>query len=159
VEYRDVALRPVASPVDVVLVRQPETAAPASVAYERKSAASFDVTVSDATPVGVDGVGTYVALDESSAPGWTAQRAEGIDSARKLPLQGWMNGWPVTASEGSTLLAYGPDRYAQLALKVSPVVLIAALAWIVVRRPVRAWIGTRWRRTRWGRGRHAEETS
>ncbi len=153
VEYRDVALRPVASPVDVVLVRQTATAAPATVDYDRTSAASFDVTMGDATPVDADGVGTYVALDESSAPGWTAQRAVGIDTAGKLPLQGWMNGWPATASEGSARLAYGPDRYAQLALKVFPLVLLAAVAWIVVRRPVRAWIGARWRRTRWGRRR------
>ena len=120
VEYRDVALRPVASPVDVVLVRQTATAAPATIDYDRTSAASFDVTMGDATPVDADGVGTLLALDESSAPGWTAQRAVGIDTAGKLPLQGWMNGWPATASEGSARLAYGPDRYAQLALSALP---------------------------------------
>jgi arabinofuranan 3-O-arabinosyltransferase len=147
VEYRKVRLRPVAAPVDVVLVRQTPTATAASVTYDRKSASAYAVTTSGATAP-VDGVGTYVALSETSAPGWTAQRAEGIDSTGKLPLQGWMNGWPATASAGSALLAYGPDRYAQIALKVSPLVFIVAIGWIIVRRPVRAWVGVRWRRLR-----------
>ncbi len=144
------ALRPVAAPVDVVLVRQKETATSAGIDYERNSPASFAVTVSGATPVTEDGVGTYVALNETSAPGWTAQRAEGIDSAGKVALQGWMNAWPTTSSEGSALLAYGPDKYAQWVLKLFPLALLAALTWIVVRRPVRGWLGRRWQRMRHG---------
>ena len=153
VEYRDVALTPVAAPVDVVMVRQTATAPPASVDYEQISPAAFAVTTQGATPVGADGIGTFVALNETAAPGWTAQRAEGIDSAGKLTLQGWMGGWPTTSAEGSALLAYGPDKYAQWALKLFPVVMIAAIGWIVVRRPVRAWVGARWRRTRMSRMR------
>ncbi len=153
VEYRGVGLTPVAAPVDVVLVRQTPTAPPASVAYDQLSPAAFSVTTEGATPVDPDGVGTFVALNETAAPGWTAQRAEGIDSKGKLTLQGWMGGWPATSPEGSALLAYGPDKYAQWALKLLPLALIAAIGWIIVRRPVRAWVGRQWRRTRLSRMR------
>ncbi len=151
VEYRSVKLRPVASPVDVVLVRQVETAPPASVEYDRRNPATYAVTTSQATPVHGN-LGTFVALSESAAPGWTAQKADGIDSPGKLTLQGWMNGWPATAEAGSATLAYGPDRYAQIAWKVFPLALAAAFGWIIVRRPVRAWVKARWRRLR-SRGR------
>ena len=148
VEYRDVALRPVASPVDVVLVRQVDAAPPAELAWQRKSPANFSVETAGATPVDADLIGTYVALNETFAPGWAAQGATGIDAKGKLALQGWMNAWPATADEGAATLAYGPDRLAQLVLKVFPVALLAAIGWIVVRRPVRAWVGRRWARLR-----------
>ena len=67
-----------------------------------------------------------------------------------------MNGWPATAPEGAASLVYGPDRYAQLALKLFPITLAAALAWIVVRRPVRGWIGRRWSRWRRRHDTHEE---
>ena len=163
VEYRDVPLTPVASPVDVVLVRQADTAPPATVTYDRLSPAALrgDDRAARLRSTRTS-VGTFVALNETSAPGWTAQRAEGIDSTGKLTLQGWMNGWPATSPEGSALLAYGPDKYAQWALKLLPVALIAAIGWIIVRRPVRAWVGRQWRRTRmsqWRQRRHPTEVA
>jgi arabinofuranan 3-O-arabinosyltransferase len=156
VEYRDVALRPVASPVDIVLVRQVEAAPAAIVTSDRVSPARFAITTSGATPVDGEGVGTYVAMNEAYAPGWAAQSATGIDGSTHLQLQGWMNGWPATAPEGAASLVYGPDRYAQLALKLFPITLAAALAWIVVRRPVRGWIGRRWSRWRRRHDTHEE---
>jgi arabinofuranan 3-O-arabinosyltransferase len=157
VEYRDVALRPVAAPVDVVLVRQVDLAPPATVDWQRKTAANFAVQVTGATPVDADGTGTYLALNETYAPGWTTQKASGIDTKGHLALQGWMNGWPVTAAQAEATLTYGPDRYAQLALKLLPIALFAAIGWIIVRRPVRAWVGRRWASRKWprGRSRHA----
>ena len=156
VQYRKVRLSPVAIPADVVLVRQVATAPPATVAYQRATAASYAAQVSQATPstaVTTAAVtGTFLALSETYAPGWAAQNAQGIDTKGHLALQGWMNAWPVTAADASTKLFYGPDKFAQLALKVSPVVAFLAIGWIIIRRPVRAWIGRRWRRFR-GSGR------
>ena len=146
VEYRSVRLRPVASPVDVVLVREGETAPPASVEWDRMSAAKFGVKVSGATPGAVGEPGTYIALNETYAPGWQAQSATGIDKDAHMALQGWMNAWPVSAREGEAVLAYGPDRYAQLALTLLPIAAALAIGWIIIRRPVRAWFGRRWRR-------------
>ncbi len=59
-----------------------------------------------------------------------------------------MNAWPVTEPDGEATLAYAPDRYAQLALKLLPIAAALAIGWIIVRRPVRAWFGRRWRRIR-----------
>ena len=155
VDYRRVALRPVASPVDVVLVRQASAAPAATVDWTRKTAANFGVAVTNATPATPDGHGTYLALNDTYAPGWQAQSSTGIDTKGHLALQGWMNGWPVTAAEADAVLAYGPDRYAQIALKLLPVTLLAAIGWIIIRRPVRAWVGRRWQQRRWPRLRRS----
>jgi arabinofuranan 3-O-arabinosyltransferase len=150
VEYRGVKLRPVASPVDVVLVRQVPTAPSAQVDYSRSSASSYGLTVTGATPAHAvtDSAvtATFVALNETYAPGWTAQAAQGVDGKGHLALQGWMNAWPVTDAAASARLAYGPDRYAQIALKMFPVVLALAIGWLIVRRPVRAWTSAQYRR-------------
>jgi arabinofuranan 3-O-arabinosyltransferase len=152
VDYRAVKLRPVADPVDVVLVRDVVPAAAALVNGTRASAAQYSVTSSGATPGVPDasgvirGAGTFIALSETYAPGWTAQKAEGIDKSGHLALQGWMNGWPASAADGQATLAYGPDRYAQLALKLLPAAMLLAIGWLIVRRPVRTWF-RRWIRT------------
>ena len=150
VEYRNVRLRPVAAPIDVVLVRQVATAPPAVVTYKRGSAASYSTQVegaTPATPVAAAAVtGTYLALSETYAPGWAAQAAQGVNAKGHVAIQGWMNAWPVTAPQASATLFYGPDRFAQLAFKLLPVVGFLAIGWIVVRRPVRAWCGRKYRR-------------
>jgi arabinofuranan 3-O-arabinosyltransferase len=150
VEYRNVRLRPVAVPVDVVLVRQVNAAPEATVDYQRASAASYSTQVSKATPASAITdtavTGTFLALSETYAPGWAAQQPEGVDAKGHVAIQGWMNAWPVTAADASAKLFYGPDRFAQLAFKLLPIVGFLAIAWIIVRRPVRAWFGRRYRR-------------
>lgn len=153
VEYRDVALRPVASPVDVVLTRHAPIAATATVDGTRISATRYRATFSGATPVDARGQGTYVALTEGFAPGWAAQASTGVDSTAHTRLQGWVNAWPVTAGDGKTDMVYRPDRMAQFALLLLPAGLLAAFAWLAVRRPVRRGVSRGWSATRQAVGR------
>ena len=128
VGYRDVKVRPVASPVSVVLVREPETSRTvldkdrsSSVTYERLNPANFTVSGTSTDTGGV------LALTETYAPGW--RRAGGNDG--HLSVQGWMNAWPV---EGDTAapLTYAPARRARLALYVFPFAVVlgaGSLVW------------------------------
>jgi arabinofuranan 3-O-arabinosyltransferase len=123
VGYRDVKVRPVASPVSVVLVREPDTDRPvldvdrtSSVTYDRLNPANFTLSGSGAG-TGRD-TGGVLALTETYAPGW---RRVGADAAH-ASVQGWMNAWPLEegATEGSTALTYAPARRARLALYLFP---------------------------------------
>jgi HPt (histidine-containing phosphotransfer) domain-containing protein len=73
------------------------------VTWARTSAAGFTVGTTGATPLAADGSGTFVALNETCAPGWAAQAATGIDSRGHVAMQRLMNGWPATSSEGKAL--------------------------------------------------------
>lgn len=134
VGYRDVKLRPVAAPVSVVLVREPDAgtgllAQPRAtdVGYVRISPAEFRL----AEPAEVrDGL---VALTETYAPGWGSGAGDGHGTA-----QGWMNAW---TGEVPTVLAYAPAARARQALLVTPAAALAAVAslvWFVVRSRRRA---------------------
>ena len=116
VEYRGVRLRPVASPSAVVLVREPEPAAGATVRWERRSPAEFTATVDAAGPA-------TVALAENAAPGW---QLTGVDGATKVTLQGWMAGWTLPRG-GELTLRYAPARPARYALYLLPAAVLAAL--------------------------------
>ena len=113
VGYRDVKVRPVASPVSVVLVREPDGAPEAlgqhrsaSVAYDHLNPANFTVT----------GSGTGVlALAETYAPGWRRVGA----NAEHASVQGWMNAWPLDGAIDTTL-TYAPAHGARLALYLLP---------------------------------------
>ena len=135
VGYRDVKVRPVASPVSVVLVREPDAAAGAlardrttSVAYDRLNPANFSVTAS--------GTGV-LALAETYAPGW---RRVGANDEH-VSVQGWMNAWPLDGSIETTL-TYAPAHRARLALYLFPfaaALAAASVAWSIRRsRRIRA---------------------
>ena len=148
VEYRDIALRPVAASVDVVLVRQAPSAAPATVTWSKTTPARFSASVEGATPLAEGGTGTVLALNESYAPGWRAESATGLSTAARPKVQGWMNGWAAASTTASASLAYGPDRIAKLALLLLPVSLLCAVVWLMTRRRVRASAGRRVRSIR-----------
>jgi arabinofuranan 3-O-arabinosyltransferase len=158
VEYRDVSLRPVAAPVDVVLVREQEETATPTVDSEVRSASSIAVSGSGLSP----GKSTVV-LAEAYAPGWTPTKDSGLDSSTHRTLQGWMNAWTTSAPDVDGVLNYGPDRYAQLAQKLFLVTVLAGVLWLAIRRPVRRWVGARWQRMkaavrrRLGRGRQGAD--
>jgi arabinofuranan 3-O-arabinosyltransferase len=141
VEYRDVALRPVASAVDVVMVREAPAAPPATVRWSKTSTARFAAVVEGATPLTADGTGTVLALNESWAPGWRAESATGLVAGTRPKVQGWMNGWATESTRASASLIYGPDRIAKLALLLFPVSLAFAVLWLLSRRRVRAAVG------------------
>jgi arabinofuranan 3-O-arabinosyltransferase len=117
VEYRGVRLRPVASPSAVVLVRQQEPVSSSAVDWTRQNPAHFFGSVTTAGP-------TAVALAETAAPGWTLT---GVPGARKVRLQGWMNGW-LLPSGGPFEVRYGPARAARYALWLLPVMVVASVA-------------------------------
>jgi len=121
VEYRDVRLRPVASPTTVVLARQAPATAAAEIRWDRQNPATFTADVTSPGP-------TVLALAEGAAPGW-AISGDAADGARKVTLQGWMTGWHLPAG-GSATLAYAPARYSRLALYLLPVSALAGLGWI-----------------------------
>ena len=129
VGYRDVQVRPVASPVSVVLVREPDGAPgaldqdrTASVAQDRVNPATFAVATS--------GTGV-LALAETYAPGW---RRVG-SNAGHASVQGWMNAWPLDGAIDTTV-TYAPAHRARLALLLLPVAAALAamsIAWSVRR--------------------------
>jgi arabinofuranan 3-O-arabinosyltransferase len=153
VEYRDVQLRPVAAPVDVVMVREPGPTDPPPVDADVRTASSIGVTAQATTP----GT-TTVALAEAYAPGWTAGKDSGLDQSTHRTLQGWMNAWTTTATSVDGTLNYGPDRYAQLAQKLFAVTALLAVIWLLIRRPVRRWVGSTWQRVRSRLRRRKEPT-
>lgn len=124
VEYRGVRLRPVASPSSVVLIRQDPAAAPSTVQWHRANPTRFTGTV---TATGH----TVVALAESAAPGW---QLTGVDGARPVTLQGWMNGWLLPAG-GPIELRYAPARIARWAYYLLPASVVAAMAFLYATRP------------------------
>ncbi len=140
VEYRDVKLVPVAAPVDVVLVRQQSDVAGPPVDATVQSASNIKVTASDTTPEV-----TRVVLAEAYAPGWAPTKTSGLDSGSHTTLQGWMNAWTATGETVDGTVSYGPDRYAQLGLKLFFVTVAAAIVWLAIRRPVRRLVGRWWR--------------
>jgi arabinofuranan 3-O-arabinosyltransferase len=145
VEYRNIALRPLASAVDVTLVRQQASAPPATTTWKLKTPTTFTAALTGATPMQADGTGTVLSMFESSAPGWRPEGATGLAANTHPKVQGWMNGWVASASTVSATLYYTPDKIAQIALKILPVALLSAILWMMVRRPVRAAV-TRGRR-------------
>ena len=129
VGYRDVKVRPVASPVSVVLVREPDTGRDVldadrtvSVGYDRLNPANFTVS----------GSGTGVlALTETYAPGWRRVGA----NAEHTSVQGWMNAWPLDGAIDTTL-TYAPAHRARLALYLFPFAAAlgaASIAWSIRR--------------------------
>ncbi|BCJ49590.1 hypothetical protein Asp14428_10650 [Actinoplanes sp. NBRC 14428] len=125
VEYRGVRLRPVASPSSVVLVRQETPAATSTVDWKRQNPAQFTGTLTTSGH-------TTVALAENAAPGWMLT---GVEGARKVTLQGWMNGWVVPAG-GEFHVRYAPARTARYALYLLPVMVAASLVFMyAVRLP------------------------
>ncbi len=151
VEYRAVALRPIASPVDVTLVRDQASAPAATTTWTQQTPTRVSVNVSGATPMGTDGSGTALAFYESYAPGWRAESAQGLTSSAGPKVQGWMNGWVASAPEVSASLFYGPEKIAHLVLLLFPVMLLAALVWLLVRRQVRSRVSSGFHRPTRGR--------
>ena len=124
VDYRDVLLRPVASPNTLVLVRDPEAVAAPAVTWTRQDPAHFAVDV--AAPASA---GAVVALTETAAPGWQLPRAAG----QRIVVQGWMNAWPLDGAVKGTI-AYGPARISRLALYTLPPMLLLAVFYVLVTR-------------------------
>ncbi|MFC3382566.1 hypothetical protein ACFOHP_11655 [Couchioplanes caeruleus subsp. azureus] len=139
VEYRGVRMRPV-NPSEIVMVRQEKPAVTSSVDYEKDNPTQFTGTVTTTGP-------TAVALAENAAPGWVLTGAPG---ARKVTLQGWMNGWLLPDS-GAVTVRYTPARIARIALYLLPTGVAAALLFMyAVRLPEgRPGVWTMRHRRRW----------
>jgi arabinofuranan 3-O-arabinosyltransferase len=131
VDYRAVALRPVASTSVVVLVRRTPTTATPRLAWSRTDPTRY--------PVSVAGGATVLALRETAAPGWQAQGLVPGASATHVTVEGWANGWILPAGTHVGTLVYAPARVAHIALVVLPLGVAAALALMAVGR---------WRRRR-----------
>ncbi|WP_244945091.1 hypothetical protein [Couchioplanes caeruleus] len=124
VEYRGVRMRPV-NPSEIVMVRQEAPAVTSSVVYRKENPTLFTGTVTTSGP-------TAVALAENAAPGWVLTGAPG---ARKVTLQGWMNGWLLPQS-GAVTVRYTPARIARIALYLLPTGVVASLIFMyAVRLP------------------------
>ncbi|RZU54392.1 arabinofuranan 3-O-arabinosyltransferase [Krasilnikovia cinnamomea] len=123
VEYRGVRLRPVASPTSVVLVRDDAAGATATVDYSRQNPAQFTAAV---TASG----NTAVGLAENAAPGWLLT---GVEGARKVTLQGWMNGW-LLPDGGTVTMRYTPAKISRYALYLLPVAVVASMIFMYVFR-------------------------
>jgi arabinofuranan 3-O-arabinosyltransferase len=136
VEYRQVRLRPVASPSTIVLVRQDSASTKtAGYTWRRANPTRFPATVTSTE-------GTVAALYETFAPGWAAP---GISTrSEHVALQGWMNGWRVPAGRHTGAFSYTPEGRARLARLALPAGLVAAAVWIVLAR----WWRSRRRRRR-----------
>ena len=122
VEYRDVKLRPVASPVTVTLIRAPNddlAALDAPRAYEpewkRNNPASFSVNSTSGPGV--------LALAETFAPGWTLSKAE----TDHIAVEGWMNAWRVGAEGVTGTFIYQPSMISRKALMITPITVVLAL--------------------------------
>ena len=129
VGYRDVKVRPVASPVSVVLVREPD-GAPDALGQDRTATVAYDHLNPANFTVSAAGTGV-LALTETYAPGW---RQVGANTGH-ASVQGWMNAWPLDGTSEAAL-TYAPAHRARLALYLFPfaVVLAAAsIAWSVRR--------------------------
>ena len=137
VDYREVALRPVASPVDVVLVRETTDAEPPAVRWDRRDPAHIAVAVDDAP------AGTIVGLAESAAPGWALP-----DAGEKVTAMGWRGAWEVEG-DLDAVAAYVPAEASRLALASLPIALGLASVWLLiapmVMRRVRAARRRAWR--------------
>ncbi|BFU44728.1 hypothetical protein [Krasilnikovia sp. MM14-A1004] len=123
VEYRGVRLRPVASPSSIVLVRNAAPRATSSVDYARTNPAQFTGTVTASGP-------TAVALAENAAPGWVLT---GVEGARKVTLQGWMNGW-LLPEGGTVTMRYTPARIGRYALYLLPIGVVASVVFMYLFR-------------------------
>ena len=123
VDYRDVLLRPVASPSTVVLVRDPRPVTAPAVTWTRKDPAHFAVDVAaPASP------GSVVALTETAAPGWGLR-----GTGQRMVVQGWMNAWPLDKAVTGTI-GYAPAHTSRLALfALGPFLVLAGLYVLVTR--------------------------
>lgn len=143
VDYRQVRLRPVASPSTVVLVREQDVAGkPAPVTWDRSDPAHYTVRP------GHGGPGSVVALAETQASGWSLG-----SQGEHLAVQGWMNAWRVTSPSQSGTARYLPAETSRtMLLLTGPAVLAAVLALVTARwrRGVRERVvcagRSRWRR-------------
>ena len=123
VEYRGVRLRPVASPSSIVLARRTATTRSSMVDWQRRNPAMFTGTV-------VAGGRTAVGLSETAAPGW---QLGGVDGARPVTLQGWMNGW-LLPSGGDVTVRYTPARMARYAYYLLPLAIAGSLLFMLLTR-------------------------
>ncbi len=129
VAYRDVKLRPVASPNNVVLVREPrggDTALSAPRSTAVFSAAKDPIRTSFVKPAGPSVIGFI----EGYAPGWQLAGAEHI------MLEGWMNGWLVAEGDVKGVLTYRPAVTAGMGLVILPMAIYGAILsiWLSRRR-------------------------
>ena len=125
-EYREVKLRPVASPVTVTLIRAPNddlAALDAPRAYEpewkRNNPASFSVNSTSGPGV--------LALAETFAPGWTLSKA----TTDHIAVEGWMNAWRVGAEGVTGTFIYQPSMISRKALMITPVAVLLAIIYTI----------------------------
>ena len=129
VAYRDVKLRPVASPNSVVLVREPtggDDALSASRSTQVRSTSKDPIKTSFVKPAGP----TIIGFTEGYAPGWQ------LPGAKHIMLEGWMNGWVVAQDEVKGTLMYRPARIAGMGLIILPIAIFLAIVsiWLSRRR-------------------------
>ena len=124
VEYRSVKLRPVASPVSVILIREPEGGAEALAAgrsyqpeWNRENPATFKVTTTQGPGI--------LGLTETFAPGWSFKPA----ADDHMAVEGWMNGWQVGEAGAEGTIIYQPAMTSRKGLYLFPVAVLLALVW------------------------------
>ncbi|MDQ1245694.1 MAG: arabinofuranan 3-O-arabinosyltransferase [Actinomycetota bacterium] len=124
VEYREVKLRPVASPVSVVLIREPEGGAAALAAprqyqpeWNRLNPANFKVTSTQGPGI--------LALAETFAPGWSLKAV----TDDHIAVEGWMNGWLVGPDGVTGTITYLPSMTSRKGLYLFPVAMLLAMIW------------------------------
>lgn len=145
VEYREVRLRPVASPTSVVMVRESVPREPAGLDWSRRNPATFTADVTSEGPA-------VLALAENAAPGWSI-RGKAATGAERVTLQGWMNGWRLPTG-GPATLVYAPASISRAALYLLPVAAVAAAGWTVAAPWAGRWLRRRawlWRPWLWRR--------
>jgi arabinofuranan 3-O-arabinosyltransferase len=155
VQYRDVAITPVASSSTVTLLRdQPVVASPRLADWVRTTPGSFRASV-----VG-DGA---VSVTETNAPGWAMSNLPDGVTATKVRLNGWQSGWVLSGNDAGAVdlkMKYTPIFIARTAIKISLLSMALLPLWLLVapyvrrrhdRRRQRRWE----RRARRGRTRFA----
>ena len=131
VDYRAVALTPVASTSTVVLVKHTPVSSAPALTWSRVDPTRY--------PVATGGPATVLTLRETAAPGWQAQGLAAGGTATHVTVQGWANAWLLPAGAHAGSLVYAPARLSRYALLLLPVSVAAAVAWMV---------GARWWRRR-----------
>ena len=145
VDYRGVALRPVASTSTVVLVRRTPVAIAPAPTWSRVDPTRYKSSTS--------GAATILSLQETSAPGWQIQGLPTGVTAPHVTVEGWANGWQLPAGTLDVSLVYAPAKISRYALLMLPVAVLLAVLSI---------LGGRWWRRRRARRREshlAEEPS
>ena len=115
-------MRPVASPMSVVMVRQPYGGTP-NVMDDRTMTAEYKEVNPAQYKVSVGPGAMIVALTETSAPGWSL-----TGHGKAIAAQGWMAAWPAEMQPVEGTARYIPSTRGRQALMLLPIALLGAFS-------------------------------